>query len=69
MRIGSNDGIWEEYTILFVYDSGKPLKIDLMDDTVSWWYDSKVLESGFTPLEEGESLLVPNEFELLIFIF
>ena len=40
-----------------------------MDDTVSRWYDSEVLESGFTPLEEGESLLVSNEFELLIFVF
>jgi hypothetical protein len=54
---------------LLVYDSGKPLEVDLMDDTVSWWYDSEVLESGFTPLEEGESLLVSNEFKLLVFIF
>ena len=37
-----------------------------MDDTVSRWDDSEVLEGFLTPLEESEALSVPVEFDLFI---
>ena len=37
-----------------------------MDDTIARWDDSQVAEGGLAPLEEGESLLVPVEFDLLV---
>ena len=37
-----------------------------MDDTVSRWDNSEVLEGFLTPLEEGEALSVPVEFDLFI---
>lgn len=40
-----------------------------MNDTVTWWYDLEVLESSLSPLEEGESLSIPDELELFVLIF
>ena len=66
MRVSANHRIRVEDTVLLKDDSGEPLKVDLMDDTVARWNDSEVREGSLAPLEEGEALSVPVEFDLFI---
>ena len=66
MRVSANNGIGVEDTVLLKDYPGEPLKVHLMDDTVSRWDDSEVLEGFLTPLEESEALSVPVEFDLFI---
>jgi hypothetical protein len=40
-----------------------------MNNTIARGYDSEVVESLFTPLEESKSFLVAAEFKLFIFFF
>lgn len=66
VRVSSDHRVGVKHTVLLEDDTSEPLQVDLMDNTVARWHDSEVAEGGLTPLEEGKSLLVSIEFDLLI---
>ena len=68
MGVSSDNGIWVQDAILFEDDARKPLKVDLMDDTIAWWNDTEVGEGRFAPLEERKPLLVPVELDLFVLV-
>ena len=68
VRISSHNGVWVKHAVLLEDDSGEPLKVDLMDDTVAGWDNTEVAESRLSPLEEGESLLVALKLDGLVLI-
>ncbi len=64
--VSSDNRVGVKHTVLLEDNTSEPLEVDLMDDTVARWHNSEVAEGGLTPLEEGESLLVSIELDLLI---
>ena len=66
MRVSTNTGIGVEDTVLLKDTPGEPLKVNLMDDAVARRDNSEVCEGSLAPLEEGEALSVPVEFDLFI---
>ena len=66
MRVSANHRIGVEDTVLLKDNPGEPLKVDLMDDAVARRDNSEVCEGSLAPLEEGEALSVPVEFDLFI---
>ena len=66
MRVSAHNRVRVKIAVLLEDDTSEPLKVDLVDDTVAWWHDAEVAEGGLTPLEEGESLTVPVELDLLV---
>merc|ERR1712166_1113311 len=66
MRIGTDNGVGVEHIIFFKNNTCEPLKIDLMNNTVAWRYNSEIVKGLLTPLEERKSLLIAVELNLFI---
>jgi len=68
VRVSANHRVGVDEAISDESDTGEPLKIDLVHDTIARWHDSEVLKGLFSPLEEGKALLVTLEFDSLVLL-
>lgn len=66
VRVSAHNGIWIENSIFLKDDTSKPFKVDLMNNSIAWWHNLEIRESGLSPFEESESLFVPVELNLLV---
>lgn len=66
MRICANNRVRIEDTFGVENDSGKILKVNLMNDSRTWRNSQEVIEGTLAPLQELESFLVSFKFELLV---
>jgi hypothetical protein len=66
VRVGTNNGAVVKEAISLHDNSGKILKVDLMDNTGAWWDDLEVVEGRGAPLQELESFSISLEFNDLI---
>jgi len=64
--ISSNNRVWVKKSVLVEHYSGKVLKVDLMDNTTSWWDNFEVVKSLGSPLQEFESFVVSLELKLFV---
>jgi hypothetical protein len=62
MAISSNNRVWIKNTISLEHNRSKPLEVNLMNNTVSWWNNSQVVESFLAPFKECKTFLVPAKF-------
>ena len=66
MRVSSHDRVRIEHVVAVEDDTSQVLKVDLVDDTGTWWNDLEIVEGLGAPLKELEALAVPLELQLLV---